>query len=36
MNFGDRPECKRFVSGHPAISLPLLPKDPVSDIARWL
>ena len=36
MNFGDRPECKRFVSGHPAISLPLLPKDPVSNIARWL
>ena len=36
MNFGDKPECRRFVSGHPPISLPLLPKDPVPNIARWL
>ena len=36
MNFGEKPECKRFVSGHPSISLPLLPKDCVPNIARWL
>ena len=36
LNFGERPESKRFVSGHPAISLPLLPKDPVPNIGRWL
>lgn len=36
MNFGGKPTVRRFVSGHPPISLPLLPKDPVTDIERWL
>ena len=36
MNFGNNAEYKRFVSGHPSISLPLLPKDPVENIERWL
>jgi hypothetical protein len=36
MNFGGNPTVQRYVSGHPPISLPLLPKDPVKDISRWL
>lgn len=36
VNFGSKPSIERFVSGHPPISLPLLPKDPVKDITRWL
>ena len=36
MNFGTRPEWKRRVQGYPEISLPLLPKDPVKDLSRWL
>ena len=36
MNFGSKPTIERFVSGHPSVSLPLLPKDPVKDISRWL
>ena len=36
MNFGSKPSVERFVSGHPPISLPLLPKDPVKDISKWL
>jgi GxxExxY protein len=36
VNFGSKPKVERFVSGHPPISLPLLPKDPVKDISRWL
>ncbi len=36
VNFGSKPAIHRFVSGHPPISLPLLPKDGVKDISRWL
>ena len=37
LNFGNRPEYKRLVSGTPQISLPSLPKDLVKDrLSLWL
>jgi len=35
-NFGSRPECRRFVMGHPTISLPTLDKEPARQLGRWL
>lgn len=36
VNFGRRPEFKRYVWGNPYNSLPRLPKTPIKNIQRWL
>ena len=35
-NFGLRPEFRRFVMGHPSISVPTLTKEPAQQLARWI
>lgn len=35
-NFGRTPEFRRFVVGHPSISLPRLTKEPARQLERWL
>jgi GxxExxY protein len=35
-NFGNPPQFRRFVMGHPAVSLPTLAKDPARQLERWL
>jgi GxxExxY protein len=35
-NFGRTPEFRRFIVGHPSISLPLVTKEAARQLSRWL
>lgn len=35
-NFGRTPELRRFIMGHPSVSLPSISKEPARQLSRWL